>query len=117
MILTFPRIRFLYCVCAFGKRYVQTLSCHKLAYYLKAINTIDNSSFTIIKSFFLEKSLVVSLNKTYLCSMRTRQASLQCLNRRVVFYMESYAKKYSSPAQLTALLQSRGLHVENVARA
>lgn len=31
--------------------------------------------------------------------------------------MESYAKKYSSPAQLTALLQSRGLHVENVARA
>ena len=63
MILTFPRIRFLYCVCAFGKRYVQTLSCHKLAYYLKAINTIDNSSFTIIKSFFLKHIKVKNIIK------------------------------------------------------
>ena len=30
--------------------------------------------------------------------------------------MAHYSKTYTSPAQLTALLQSRGLHVENVTR-
>ena len=30
------------------------------------------------------------------------------------FLMAHYPKTYTSPAQLTALLQSRGLHVENV---
>ena len=30
--------------------------------------------------------------------------------------MTHYSKTYTSPAQLTALLQSRGLHVENVTR-
>ena len=30
--------------------------------------------------------------------------------------MARYSKTYSSPAQLVALLESRGLHVENVAR-
>ena len=30
--------------------------------------------------------------------------------------MARYTKTYSSPAQLVTLLQSRGLHVENVAR-
>ncbi len=30
--------------------------------------------------------------------------------------MTRYTKTYTSPAQLTALLQSRGLHVENVVR-
>ena len=32
------------------------------------------------------------------------------------FIMAHYTKTYSSPAQLVTLLQSRGLHVENVAR-
>ena len=31
--------------------------------------------------------------------------------------MAHYTKTYSSPSQLVTLLQSRGLHVENVARA
>lgn len=33
------------------------------------------------------------------------------------FFMTRYTKFYSSPTQLVALLQARGLHIENVARA
>ena len=46
---------------------------------------------------------------TYLCNTRTRQASSQCLNRRVVFLYMRYTKQYSSPAELLTILKSRGL--------
>ena len=39
---------------------------------------------------------------------------LKCAGRFI--FMARYSKTYSSPAQLLTLLQSRGLHVENVAR-
>ena len=53
----------------------------------------------------------------YICNTRTRQASLQCLNRRVVFFMAHYNKTYQAPGQLLALLKSRGLSVNNSTRA
>lgn len=57
----------------------------------------------------------------YLCSARTRQASSQCLNRRVVFLYTLMAipfnKQYESPAYLAQLLQSRGLQMDSLSKA
>lgn len=57
----------------------------------------------------------------YLCSARTRQASSQCLNRRVVFLYTLMAipfnKQYESPTYLAQLLQSRGLQMDSLSKA
>ena len=47
---------------------------------------------------------------SYICHTRTRQASSQCLNRRVVFFMK-FIKQYASPAELLTILQDRGLEL------
>ena len=49
----------------------------------------------------------------YLYNARSRQASLQCLNRRVVFFIyHGYEKQYSAAEELVILLRERGLIIE-----
>lgn len=52
---------------------------------------------------------------------RTCQASLQCSNRRVFLFLTMskiiYSKGYTSPQDLVSLLKSRGLHIEDEAKA
>ena len=54
---------------------------------------------------------------TYLCNTRTRQASSQCLNRRVVFLYMRYTKQYSSPSELLVILENRGLDCSDTENA
>ena len=58
---------------------------------------------------------------SYLCSIRTCQASSQCSNRQVVFFIlivkTSFTKPYSSPEQIVQILKSRGMLMENEHKA
>ena len=63
--------------------------------------------------YFHSLKFVFSFDLHYFCIARTRQASLQCLNRRVVFlYAMRYNKQYSAPEELITLLRERGLIIE-----
>ena len=69
-------------------------------------------SFDVLEFHSICTMLALDLFEN-LYNARTRQASSQCLNRRVVFlYTMHCEKRYSAPEELVTLLMERGLVIE-----
>ncbi len=66
--------------------------------------------------FFFKKNWLLQLKAVHLRHENPPSLFTMLKSAGRFFIMARYTKTYSSPAQLVTLLQSRGLHIEKVAR-